>query len=65
MLGGRVNALCTPGLEPPPPAHSTAQRQPDLPVVLSQSGDVPLVLIRQNPVAVVIDQAHVILLVAS
>jgi hypothetical protein len=65
MLGGSVNALLTPRHQPAPPAHSTAQRQPDLPVALNQSGDVSFVLIRQNLVGVVVDQAHFILLVAS
>jgi hypothetical protein len=60
-----MNALLAPRHHPAPPAHSTAQRQPDLPVVLGQVGKVTFPLVAHCLVAVVVDQAHFSLLVAS
>jgi hypothetical protein len=58
MLGRSAHALLAADQQPAPPAHSTAQRLPDLPVALGQSGEVALALIGHGLVGVDVDQAH-------
>jgi hypothetical protein len=47
------------------PTFATAQREPNVTVMLGQSRQVPLPLVIQDLVAVVIHQAHFSLLVSS
>jgi hypothetical protein len=65
MLRRNADALLATRLQLAPPAHSAARRQPDLPVVLGQVGKVTFPLVAHCLVAVVVDQAHFSLLVAS
>jgi hypothetical protein len=65
MLGRDGNALLATCLHLLPPAHSTAQCEPNSPVALGQASKIAFPLIRHNLVAVVVDHAHFSLLVCS
>jgi len=54
----RYDALLEMRQQPAPPVHATAKRQPDLSVMLCHSSEITFPLICQEPVGVVVDQAH-------
>jgi hypothetical protein len=57
--------LSSAGQRPAPPTHVTAQRHPNLPILLSHSRQLTLILIVQDLERVVIHQTHFSLLVSS